>query len=56
MVKFYSRFILGLLAAICMCAPLSVMAEDDNDSRAHLKVRLVPLCQGKMAYNRSFSM
>ena len=38
MVKFYPRYILGLLVVVCMCAPLSVIAEDDNDSRVHLKV------------------
>lgn len=38
MVKFYPRYILGLLVAICLSTPLSALAEDDNDSRVHLKV------------------
>lgn len=38
MVKFYPRFIMGLLVAICLSVPLSSMAEDDSDSWVHLKV------------------
>ena len=38
MVKLKPRYILGLMVAIYMCVPLSSMAEDNNDSRVHLKV------------------
>ena len=38
MVKFYPRFLLGLLVTICLSVPLSAMAEVNNDSRVHLKV------------------
>lgn len=37
MVKFKTRFFNGLPVANYMCTPLYVMAEDDNDSRVHLR-------------------